>query len=116
MGPTERKALTAHGAEHLVLIDSISPRRAHGGTRHRSRADGSDGMERTDRIATCAKIGSLDYGLTVSVHAHAAGFIDFEPELERLLEEIDPSILKICLILAIIRMLDLILWVSCAVM
>ena len=49
-----------------------------------------------DRIATCAKIGSQEYGLTVSIHAHAAGFIDFEPELERLLDEIDPSILKIC--------------------
>ena len=28
------------------------------------------------------------------IHAHAAGFIDFEPELERLLEEVDESILK----------------------
>ena len=28
---------------------------------------------------------------------HAAGFIDFEPELERLLDEIDESLLKICL-------------------
>ena len=30
------------------------------------------------------------------MHAHAAGFMDFEPELERLLNEIDESILKIC--------------------
>jgi len=30
------------------------------------------------------------------MHAHAGGFIDFEPELERLLDEVDESILKIC--------------------
>ena len=43
-----------------------------------------------------AKIGTEEYGLTVGIHAHAAGFIDFEPELERLLDEVDESILKIC--------------------
>jgi inosose dehydratase len=41
-------------------------------------------------------MGAEDYGLTVGIHAHAAGFIDFEPELERLLDEVDEKILKIC--------------------
>ena len=49
-----------------------------------------------DRIATVAKMGAEEYGLTVGIHAHAAGFIDFEPELERLLDEVDESVLKIC--------------------
>ncbi|SLN44260.1 TIM barrel protein [Pseudooctadecabacter jejudonensis] len=92
------KALVAHGAEHLVLIDSISPRRAPTA----GRADEAEQMDTAewsafrDRIATIAKMGAEDYGLTVGMHAHAAGFIDFEPELERLLDEVDDSILKIC--------------------
>jgi len=92
------KALVAHGAEHLVLIDSISARRAPTA----GRADEAEHMDAVewagfrDRIATIAKIGAEDYGLTVGIHAHAAGFMDFEPELERLLEEVDESILKIC--------------------
>ena len=49
-----------------------------------------------DRIATVARIGAEEYGLTVGIHAHAAGFMDFEPELNRLLDEIDENILKIC--------------------
>ena len=49
-----------------------------------------------NRIATVAKMGTEDYGLRVSIHAHAAGFIDFEPELERLLDEVDEATLKIC--------------------
>ncbi|WP_341368755.1 TIM barrel protein [Yoonia sp. BS5-3] len=92
------KALVAHGAEHLVLIDSISPRRAPSA----GRADEAEQMDNAewaafrDRIATIAKMGTEDYGLTVGIHAHAAGFMDFEPELERLLDEVDESILKIC--------------------
>ena len=92
------KALVAHGAEHLVLIDSISPRRAPTA----GRADEAEQMDQAewtayrDRIATIAKMGAEEYGLTVGMHAHAAGFLDFEPELERLLDEIDEKILKIC--------------------
>lgn len=92
------KALVAHGAQHLVLIDSISPRRAPTA----GRADEAEQMDNAewsafrDRIATVAKMGAEEYGLTVGMHAHAGGFIDFEPELERLLDEVDESILKIC--------------------
>lgn len=92
------KALTAHGATHLVLIDSISLRRAPTA----GRADAAEQMGTAewtafrDRIATVARMGAEEYGLTVGIHAHAAGFIDFEPELERLLTEVDEKILKIC--------------------
>jgi inosose dehydratase len=92
------RALVAHGARHLVLIDSISPRRAPTAGRA-SEAEQMDAAEWTafrDRIASVARMGTEEYGLTVGIHAHAAGFIDFEPELERLLAEVDEGILKIC--------------------
>lgn len=92
------KALTAHGARHLVLIDSISPRRAPTAGRPEAAEQMDDAEWRglRDRLTQVAKLGSEEYGLTVGIHAHAAGFIDFEPELERLLDEVDDSILKIC--------------------
>ncbi|THV12472.1 TIM barrel protein [Rhizobium rhizophilum] len=92
------KALVAHGARHLVLIDSISPRRAPtaGRAREAEQMDAAEWASFRDRIATSARIGAEEYGLTVGIHAHAAGFIDFEPELERLLDEVDESVLKIC--------------------
>lgn len=92
------KALKAHGAHHLVLIDSISERRAPTAGRP-GEAEQMDKTEWTayrNRIAESARIGAEEYGLTVGIHAHAAGFMDFEPELERLLDEVDESILKIC--------------------
>ena len=93
------KALKAHGAKHMVLIDSISPRRAPtaGRANEAEQMDTDEWQLYVERFRTIARIGSEEYGLTVAIHAHAAGFLDFEPELERLLGEIDESILKICL-------------------
>ncbi len=92
------KALTAHGAKHLVLIDSISERRAPtaGRAGEAEQMAPAEWKAFRERIATIAKMGAEEYGLTVGIHAHAAGFIDFEPELEKLLDEVDESILKIC--------------------
>ncbi len=92
------KALTAHSARHLVLIDSISERRAPtaGRADEAVQMDAAEWTAYVDRIRTVAKLGTEEYGLTVGIHAHAAGFMDFEPELERLLDEVDEGILKIC--------------------
>lgn len=92
------KALVAHGASHFVLIDSISARRAPtaGRAAEAKQMDAAEWAAFRDRIATVARMGAEEYGLIPSIHAHAAGFMDFEPELERLLDEVDPAILKIC--------------------
>ncbi|WP_372571872.1 sugar phosphate isomerase/epimerase family protein [Ruegeria jejuensis] len=92
------KALVAHGAQHLVLIDSISERRAPtaGRAHEAEQMDAAEWVAYRDRIAETARIGAEEYGLTVGIHAHAGGFMDFEPELERLLNEVDEKILKIC--------------------
>lgn len=92
------RALRAHGAQHLVLIDSISPRRAPtaGRAGEAEQMDAAEWAAYRDRIAETARIGTEEYGLTVGIHAHAAGFMDFEPELERLLDEVDEKILKTC--------------------
>ncbi len=92
------EALVAHGAGELVLIDSISPRRAPTAGRpdEAEQMDAAEWSAYKGRIETVARMGAEEYGLTVGIHAHAAGFMDFEPELERLLDEVDETILKIC--------------------
>ena len=92
------KALAAHGAKRLVIIDSISPRRAPtaGRASEAEQMNTAEWVAYRNRISTIAKIGAEEYGLSVGMHAHAAGFIDFEPELERLLGEVDDKILGLC--------------------
>lgn len=93
------RSLTAHGAERIVFIDSISPVRAP----YAGRADEAPRLSDVefegllDRIRTAAKISSEEYGLTVCLHAHAAGFVEFEDEIERVLDAIDQRLMKICL-------------------
>jgi inosose dehydratase len=91
------KALVAHGARHLVLIDSIAAARAPtaGRAGEAVQMDAGDWRGFVDRFRQVSRLGA-DHGLTVGIHAHAGGFMDFEPELERLLGEIDDGLLKIC--------------------
>lgn len=91
-------ALAAHGAEHLVLIDSISPLRAPTAGRPEEAVVMAPDVWKdfVSRFHEATKIGAA-HGLTVSIHPHAGGFLDFEAETERLLAEIGPEELKLCL-------------------
>lgn len=93
------RALKAHGAKHLVLIDSISPRRAPtaGRPAEAEQMAAAEWKAFSGRFRDIARLGTDEYGLDVSIHPHAAGFVDFEPEVERLLGDIDASLLKICI-------------------
>ena len=93
------KALQAHGARHFVLIDSISPRRAPtaGRATEAEQMDDAEWAAYRDRIFTIARMGADEYGLIPEMHPHAGGFMDFEPEVERLLAEVDADTLKLCI-------------------
>lgn len=93
------KALKAHGAKHFVLIDSISPRRAPTAGRgsEAEQMDAAEWAAYRDRIVTIAKLGAEEYGLIPELHPHAGGFMDFEPEVEKILAEVDADTLKLCL-------------------
>lgn len=93
------KSLVAHGAKHLVLIDSISPRRSStaGRPAEAEQMNKAEWNGFISRFRDISRVGAEEYGLTVSLHPHAAGFMDFESEVERLLAEIDADLLKLCL-------------------
>jgi len=93
------EALVAHRAKHFVLIDSISPRRAPtaGRASEAEQMDDAEWAAYRDRIVTVAKMGAEEYGLIPEIHPHAGGFMDFEPEVEKLLAEVNPDVLKICI-------------------
>ena len=92
-------ALEAHGAKHFVLIDSISPRRAPtaGRASEAEQMDKSEWTAYRDRLVHVARMGAEEYGLIPELHPHAGGFMDFEREVERFLEEVDGDVVKLCL-------------------
>lgn len=93
------RSLGAHGAERLVFIDSIAPARAPfaGRAGDAPRLEGAAFSAFVERLRVAAKIGHEEYGLTVSLHAHAGGYIEFEDELDAVLDAIDEDLLKVCL-------------------
>ena len=93
------KALKAHGAKHFVLIDSISPQRAPtaGRAAEAEQMDKAEWESYRDRIVSVARLGAEEHGLIPELHPHAGGFMDFEPEIERILSEVDPDTLKLCI-------------------
>lgn len=93
------RALQAHGARHFVIIDSIAPARAPTAGRpdEAVQMDAADWAAFRDRIVTVARLGAEEFGLIPSIHPHAGGFVDFRPEVERLLAETDPALLQLCL-------------------
>lgn len=93
------RSLAAHGAERMVFIDSIAPARAPfaGRPDDAPRLRGAALRGFLDRLTAAAKIGREEYGLAVSIHAHAGGYVEFEDELDAVLDAVDESLLKVCL-------------------
>ncbi len=85
-------------ARHLVFIDSLSPPRAPfaGDSRSAPRLSASDLVRLHERIRIAAQIVVDEFGLSPCMHAHAGGYIEFEDELEHLLETIDERLLGLC--------------------
>ena len=92
------RTLAANGAPHMVLIDAIAPARAPTAGRpdEAVRMEPDEWRGFVDRFRDVARMGTEEFGLDVSLHPHAGGFMDFEPEVEALLSEIDPTFLKLC--------------------
>ncbi len=87
------------GARHLVFIDSLEEERS----KYAGDPENSPRLERNEvaalhqRMRIAAAIGRDEYGLLPCIHAHAGGCIEFEDELEQVLDAIDESLLGICL-------------------
>jgi inosose dehydratase len=92
---TERaaRAIAGAGGAVLLLIDRPSPERARTAGRplDARRLDAWGAM--LDAFRRCAAIAA-DHGLRPAVHPHAGGYVEFEDEIERLL---DDSELDLCL-------------------
>lgn len=93
------RTLSALGVAQIVLVDSISPRRTTSagrpGEAERLQGPELDGL--LQRIRTIARVSTEEFGLTASFHAHAAGFVEFEDEIEQVLDAIEPDLLGVCL-------------------
>lgn len=86
------------GARQLVLIDRVSDARSATAGRE-SEAPQLDASGWADMVHTISRICTMardEFGLVTSIHAHAACYVEFEAELERLLADVAPDLLSLC--------------------
>ena len=87
------------GARYLVFIDSLEDERSKcaGDPENSPRLEPDELAAMHERMRVAATIGRDEYGLRPCIHAHAGGCIEFEDELEQVLDAIDEGLLGICL-------------------
>jgi inosose dehydratase len=94
---TERaaRAIAAASGTVLLLIDRPAPERAAtaGRSLDARRLDDREWAAMLDAIRRCAAIAD-DHGLRAAFHPHAGSYVEYEDEIERLLDDTD---LTLCL-------------------
>ena len=90
------RSLRALGANQLVLIDSIAEARVATAGRPAEAPPHPDFDDVVRRIRSVCDLATDQYGMTVSLHAHAAGYVEFEDEVHRVMDAIPASVLGLC--------------------
>jgi inosose dehydratase len=95
---TTASLISALGARDLVLIDKVSDARSATAGRESEAPplEGDGWAKMVDTITEICRMARDEFGLVTSMHAHAASYVEFEAELERLMADIAPDLLSLC--------------------
>jgi inosose dehydratase len=87
------------GARHLVVIQGFTPERERAAGRPAEAPPLSDREWATlvDGVHAIARLAADEHGLLPCFHPHAGTHVEFEPEIERLIEGTDPELVSICI-------------------
>lgn len=88
----------ALGASYYVIIDGLVPEREEtaGRTSAAPRLDGERWRLLVETVSRLAQVAA-SHGLVAAVHPHAGTRVEFRDEIERLLDETDPSLVHLCI-------------------
>lgn len=93
------RMLAGLGARHLVVIDHIS--RERGVTAGRPevapRLDPADWRRMIETIEEVGRLARDSFGIAAVLHPHAACYIEYGDEIDRVMGEVDPELLGLCI-------------------
>lgn len=84
---------------YLVILPDIAEGRVEtaGQSQAARRLDADEWKVLVDTVVDCSKIAKNDYGVEAVVHPHVGTHVEFIDEIERLLDQTDPDLVKLCL-------------------
>ena len=89
--------LAATGASFLVLIDGTYSDLFTGDLITGKELDEDNWKRLIDKTHETARLAREKFDLTLVFHPHAETHVEYEPQIERLLEDTDPSLVALCL-------------------
>ena len=92
------RLLARVGARHLVVMQGFTPERERAAGRPGAARPLAEGEWRTmiEGVHRVARVAA-DHNLLPCFHPHAGTHVEFEPEIERLVEETDPELIALCI-------------------
>ena len=93
------RLLADAGARYLVLIQGFTPEREAAAGRPGAARPLAEDEWRTmiEGVHELARVARDEFGLLPCFHPHAGTHVEFEPEIERLVEDTDPDLVALCL-------------------
>jgi inosose dehydratase len=93
------RLLDGAGARYLVLIQGSTPERERAAGRPGAARPLPEDEWRTmiEGVHRVARLAAEEHGLLPCFHPHAGTHVEFEPEIERLVEDTDPEVVALCL-------------------
>lgn len=92
------RLLAAAGGKYLVTIDHISPERMNtAGRRDFAQPIGAQRLDHLVGLIDSIADLALAHGVMPVIHQHAGCYIEFEDEIETVLDRLDPSRVGICI-------------------
>ena len=93
------RLLAACGARHLVVGQDFTPdRERSAGRREDAAALGEPGWAvLTAAVHAIARVARGEHGIVPCFHPHAGTYVEFEPEIERLIAATDPELVSLCI-------------------
>ena len=88
--------VSALNAEHLVLIDGQYTDEITGERIAPSTIDDEAWKTLIDTTHAVARLAREKFGLRTVFHPHAETYVQYEPQIERFLEETDPALVGVC--------------------
>jgi inosose dehydratase len=87
------------GGRFLVVIDLVDPERATTAGRPEAarRLGERDWRSLVEGIEAVARLASEDHGLRAVLHPHAGSHVEFEDEIARALDDVDPELVGLCI-------------------
>lgn len=92
------QAISAVGGRFVVVIDAVSDERATTAGRSGAarRLAGAELDALVDRIREVAELARSRYELRPVLHPHAGSYIEFEDEIDAVLERVEPNVIELC--------------------